>query len=302
MNLFISADDNFLLPAKVMLTSFLVNNRQEFHNIYFLYSSMQQENLSALNDLVSRYEARFIPVFMDESDFSGFHTTKAFPLLVYFRLMIPHHLPESEDRAIWMDVDLVVNGSLEEFYHQNLGDNYLAACRDIGAQERPALLGCPPDTAYVNTGVLLYNVAAMRRYALSDFYQYYLDHRQNILWPDQDIINGMFAGKIKVWDCDIYNVQIVYSPESPKYDLPLLRSSARVIHFIGRFKPWKKDSLCTPCAIWDDYYLMTSGQNALYALYYRTSRRFLRWFQREVVYRLRILHGMVHEFMIAHKS
>lgn len=35
MNVFISADDKFILPAKVMLTSFLVNNPQEFRHVFF---------------------------------------------------------------------------------------------------------------------------------------------------------------------------------------------------------------------------------------------------------------------------
>lgn len=51
MNVFISADDKFILPAKVTLTSFLVNNPQEFHHV-FLHSGVRDENIEALCTLV----------------------------------------------------------------------------------------------------------------------------------------------------------------------------------------------------------------------------------------------------------
>ena len=72
MNLFISADDKFMLAAKVMLTSFFVNNTQENHNVYFMYSSVKDENLTELNKLVESFNSKFIPVMIKESDFEGF--------------------------------------------------------------------------------------------------------------------------------------------------------------------------------------------------------------------------------------
>lgn len=62
MNIFISANDRYILPTKVMLMSFLVNNSKEYHCIYFMHSSVREENIRELRDLVGQHQAKFIPI------------------------------------------------------------------------------------------------------------------------------------------------------------------------------------------------------------------------------------------------
>ena len=122
MNIVVASDENYILPTKVMLTSFLLNNRQEYHNIYFLYSAVKKESVDALIGLVGKYDAQLIPVMISESDFEGFACLGPYTIETYYRLVIPHILPDTEERALWMDVDIVVDGALDEFYYQELGE------------------------------------------------------------------------------------------------------------------------------------------------------------------------------------
>ena len=271
MNLFISANDKFILPAKVMLTSFLMHHPTQIHHIYFLYSAVQEENLSMLEHLVRDHGSAFHPVQLQESDFSGFKCTSRFPLLVYFRLLACHYLPESEDRALWMDVDLVVNGSVQAFYDQDFEGNAIVACRSISEQDRPLLFGHPEGTVYCNAGVMLYNAAVLRTYQLSDFYAYYQAHEDLILWQDQDILNGMFGGKIKALDNSTYNVQIRCGSGGAPYTLRYLQEEAKVIHFIGKIKPWHRMYFHRAASLWEQYYLKTCRKEGLQALCYRAA-------------------------------
>lgn len=290
MNVFISADDKFILPAKVMLTSFLVNNPQEFHHVYFLHSGVRDENIEALCTLVGSYEAELIPVQIRESDFHGFKHTEQFPLLVYFRLLVCRCLPQTEDRALWLDVDLIVNGSLQEFYHQDFAGNAIVACRDISAQDRPVLLGHPAGTAYINAGVMLYNAAILRRYSLEDYYAYYLAHEDVILWQDQDIINGMFGRQIKVLDNRVYNVQIRWSFRARLCSLGYLRKQAKIIHYIGKEKPWHPQYFLRAAALWDHYYLKTCNKGWLYGTGYRMAQSCRRALIAVFIHPLRVLY------------
>lgn len=92
--------------------------------MFFLHSGVWDENIEALCTLVGSYEAELIPVQIRESDFHGFKHTEQFPLLVYFRLLVCRCLPQTEDRALWLDVDLIVNGSLQSGLLAQAGEDH----------------------------------------------------------------------------------------------------------------------------------------------------------------------------------
>ena len=254
MNIFIAADDNYIYPARVMLTSFFLNNSGEKHKIYFMYSSVKDENIQLLSELTEAHGADFVPVKINSDDFQSLRRTERITVETYYRFLIPHVLPKSEARAIWLDVDLVVNGPLDDFYYQDFDGNCLAGCRDIGDhREKMLRLGCPSTCTYINAGVILFNMEKMRQYTLRDFCDYYITHEKEITWFDQDVINGMFAGRIKVWDCDKCNVQAYNWRFKNQYDL----SKAVVVHYIGEGKPWMKTYSNDAAKVWDLYYSKT---------------------------------------------
>ena len=252
-----------------MLTSFLVNNTQEPHHIYFMHSSVQPENIQSLDQLVTSYGSRFTPLQITADDFDIFPRTERFTIEVYYRFLVPMILPESETRAMWMDVDLVVNGALDEFYYQDLEDNYFAACQDIGIKDR-----------YVNAGVICFNIPQMRQYRLEDYRDYYLAHKEEIVWQDQDILNGMFAGHIKVWDATKWNVQIMGHRQISASGLKAVNQNAEVVHFVGFYKPWVKSYAHPAGHFWDRYHALafhySAARTGVYLLVRRLHRLGLR--------------------------
>ena len=263
MNIFISADDNYTLPAQVMLTSFFENNNHEKHTIYFMYSDTKQSNILLLENIVKSFHSEFIPLSITSENFKVFSCTKRFPVNIYYRLSIPSLLPENEERALWLDVDLVVNSSLQDFYNQDFEEKVFVACKDIeNREEHLKKLGLKPDSDYINSGVILFNLPLMRKFTLNDYYNFFVAHQEVIMWPDQDILNGIFSNRIKVLNCDKYNVQVSNWRFNGEYDL----NKAAIIHYIGNSKPWFNTYTNSAAEIWDKYHALTFNKGEIYLL------------------------------------
>ena len=260
-----------------------------------MYSAVQEENLTALARLVESYGSHFIPVLIQVKDFAGFKCKNEYPLLVYFRLLVAQIVPDTEERALWMDVDLIVNGSLDEFYYQDFDGNLLAACRDCDVPDRMEQLGCPPGSVYINAGVVLFNVASLRKFKLSDFYSYYMQHEEYIQMQDQDILNGMFAQKIRVWKDNDYNYFAPSGRTLHGFDLCEWKRQVKIVHYIGKHKPWMNTYAHPAGRLWDDYYLLVSNRGKMSSYFYKVIREGIRCIQRWFVFPLRLLHGTFHE-------
>lgn len=261
MNIFISADDNYIQPAQIMLTSFLINNKYEKHTIYFMHSTTLKSNIEKLKSIVKSFGSDFIAIQITLESFKDFVATERFPVNIYYRLSIPSFLPEDEERALWLDVDLVVNDSLEEFYNQDFEGKAFVACKDIEKREEHLKkLGLSPDTDYINSGVILFNLSLMRKITLNDYYNFFVEHQDVIAWPDQDILNGMFVNHIKVLGNDKYNVQVSNWRFNNEYDL----NKASIIHYIGNSKPWFKTYTNPAAEIWDKYHAVAFNKGIFY--------------------------------------
>ena len=64
--------------------------------------------------------------------------------------------------------------------------------------------------------------------------------------PDQDVLNGLYWGKIKPVDCYRYNYDARYYDmiqlfPNPKHDLRWIRENTVFIHYCGKDKPWKEN-------------------------------------------------------------
>lgn len=296
MNIIISANDKFVYPAKVMLTSLFLNNPDADISIYFLHSSVTPENVSLLEQHAKKYSGKFTAIQINADNFDGFFTTWQFPVEVYYRFLIPGLLPESEERALWLDVDLIVNKSLTDFYYQDFDSNCFVACEDSGREpERYVLLGCQPDIQYVNSGVLLFNLPLVRQYTLEHYRNYYLAHSDAIRWPDQDIINAMFEGKIKIADRNIYNRQMRFDNYMSKAEKEAILQNAVILHYVGILKPWQRGNANPVSQAWDHYYTLTNEKGKLYNAIYIFTKNSQRFLQKHLWRHMRTLRGFLYQ-------
>ena len=124
MNLMLSVNDKYCEPAMVMLTSFLTNNSFEHNDIYFLYGNVSAENIGKISSFIgSKYDVSFYPIKINENDMPLLPIDYHFSIETYYRFFAQELLPENVERVLWLDADMIVRKSLEEFYYQDFEGN-----------------------------------------------------------------------------------------------------------------------------------------------------------------------------------
>lgn len=240
MNIFIAFNDDYVLPTRVMLKSLIMNNACPL-DVFVFFSSLKQESIDAIKGLEEegRVSFRFQQVedaFLDDIDIPGYFSKET-----YYRLFAHRLFSEDIERVLWLDGDLIINGPLDEFYDQDFKGSLYAAVEDSGTKvvkRQKETLRMPADSKYINTGVLLFNLKQMRK-ELNDgeIIQYLRDNQKMLLYPDQDVLNGLLHDRIIVaypnWMYNLFCWRITNENKREAY------ANARVIHYCGKRKPWR---------------------------------------------------------------
>lgn len=155
----------------------------------------------------------------------------------YSRLLFSDLLPDSVQRIIYLDCDIVCQQDLAELWSFGEGLEILAAVRDPWLDPNPELkasLGLEPQHVYFNSGVLLINVAAWRARNTEDRLRTFVLARRDIKHADQDTLNAVLSANLLELP-EKWNMMINH----PRRDAEdQLREAAGILHYVGGFKPW----------------------------------------------------------------
>jgi len=180
-------------------------------------------------------------------------------VVLYYRLYLGEILPETVDRVLFLDADVLVTGDLSELWRSPFEGAIVQAVPDAYAHElhlpRLRALDLPEDAApdstsgYFNAGVLLFDLARWREVQGSAKATSLMwTHGANLQGRDQDALNLVLAGRWKplsiAWNFHELPERLA-SWRAPADDAVSLREAARdprIIHFIG-CKPWAGDCL-----------------------------------------------------------
>ncbi len=224
MNVLITVSQNYCRYALTMLKSLFRHNKCRI-TVYLMYSRVDDSTLNAMRQYIESYGNRFEPIRIADDMF---------------------------DRVLYMDPDILIRGSVEEFYHLPFDGNMLTAIADPPQTNDPKCpdnrphyvrLGLPENSSYINSGVLLMNLKLMREkgFDVNRIFEIIEAKRQDLIYPDQDAINIYFNGSIKIWK-NLYNYnpgllanEVVKWGLSKKYRR---RENPIIVHFMGPVKPW----------------------------------------------------------------
>ena len=244
MNILLAFNSNYYMPALVLLKSLLVNNQwcREIR-IYVLYSDLKPGEIQRFSQVAEESgiaKAIFLPVGTDTFQDAPLHL-KWISRETYYRLLAQEMLPESVERVLYLDVYMIVMGSLEEFYHQDFEGKLLVACNRYGPgwvdPKRLEQLTLPRDTIYFNAGTLLYDLAGQRQQIDPNIlYEYPVLFYQQLKYGDQDVLNAVFYGLTKFADWRVYNCFDSNTTRQRQEDR--VRRSCKIFHYNGRGKPW----------------------------------------------------------------
>ena len=209
MNILVTLDRNYLPPLRVMLGSLLLNDPGETFDIYAVGDGLLPEDWAA-QEAISRGPLH--PVEGPADRCADAPVARYWTRAMYYRLLAAELLPRNLDRVLYLDPDILVINSVRALYDTELAGNLMAAATHTGLLagitdpvNRLRLENYEAE-AYYNSGVLLMDLAAMRREVRpGDIFGYAREHADILLLPDQDVLNGLYGGQILGVDDSLWN-------------------------------------------------------------------------------------------------
>lgn len=247
INVLVTLDENYIPYLNVMLTSLLYSNPDCFFDVYLLHSSIRKEATRGTKRILSG-AGKLIPIRVKDMGLTDAPTTSRYPQEIYYRIFAAKYLPETLDRVLYLDPDIIVNGSLKTLYEMPMEDYYFAAASHIGEFMRAVnglRLDMDEESPYINSGVMLMNLQRLRKEQNYEDVFRFIEKRKNfLLLPDQDIISSLYGSKIYTLDTFRYNMtERLYKMHAPferDLDMDWIRKNSVIIHYCGRNKPWKE--------------------------------------------------------------
>ena len=217
-----------------------------FHNrslrFYLINSDFPNEWIKQLNKRLEKFDSEIINCRVTSEQISRYKTDISYT--VFLRYFIADFV--QEDKALYLDCDLLVTKNLDDLFATDLQDYPLAAVRDFGGR---AYFG----QEIFNAGVLLVNNAFWKK---DNMTQKLIDltneWHDKVEQADQSILNMLFEHKWLELDFD-YN-HIVIHKQFTDYRLPEGQDYPAIIHYLSHRKPWKDLAAQTYRDVWWYYH------------------------------------------------
>lgn len=262
MNIVCSTDDNFVQHCTIMLTSVLLHNSDV--TVWVLSEGLTVKNQKILKDEIEDKRGIFKYLEVDSEIISRLpmpndgmlsHISPA----TYYRLLVTEILPESVRKAIYLDCDIIVRGSLSALLHTDIEKYAVGAVHQMWQESEDAQrLGYDARFGYFNAGVLLINLDYWRMNAISSkLVEYLTTNYDSILMHDQDALNAILHDKSLKLETKWNMLHYFFSHDSKsvkalidgkvindfleyKLQLKINRKNPTVIHYVSKPKPWQK--------------------------------------------------------------
>ncbi len=239
-------DKNYIVHFSTALLSLLENNRDITFRIFLIYDGVRDDLEEAFSFFRSRYGVEITALDIDPSLFKDFRITHHIKQATYFRLCMADILPDDVDKILYLDSDLIVNGSVSELAAIQTGDEYLHAVEHLfpdSNKEHLAQFGIPSDSDYFNAGVMLINLKKWREDGLTrKLMTFALERRDDILWWDQDVLNILLRNSWEKMHPRFNFVWEIMESTSDRKDIKEAQAEPVIIHYTRSVKPWHSNS------------------------------------------------------------
>lgn len=271
----LAADNGYVPMLTTTLLSVLENASDDYNYDVIIFQKditvRRQEYVRSFFSRFANASVRFLDVSRAIDGYRLRTNNDHISIETYYRFLIQDLLP-FYDKVIYLDSDLIVRDDVSKLFSIDLGDNLLAAVRDIdfagnlnmadGERMEYAtdVLGLNNPYDYFQAGVLLLNTAALRELCtVSEWMRIVSDSK--FLYDDQDVLNQYCQGRVTFLD-DSWNVMIdcggrvanVFSfAPADRFDSFVAASKdPKIVHYAGYQKPWTH-ALCDQATLYWSY-------------------------------------------------
>lgn len=248
-HILVTLDRNYLKVLSVMLYSLSQSDPEGVYTVYVVNNTLTEEDFASLSALLPRTE--LVNVQVPEDLLQNAPVSDRYPTEMYYRLFAARYLPQQLERILYLDPDLVVLHSLRSLYQIDFDGKLFAAASHIESRTFRELnrrrLHLSEHAKYLNSGVMMMNLALLRKESPQTIIDYIQSHKATLLLPDQDVLNALYADRTVPLDPLVYNLgekylrlKNLHLPPAEKLTLDWVRSNTAIVHYYGRNKPWKE--------------------------------------------------------------
>ncbi|MBQ8840215.1 MAG: 1-acyl-sn-glycerol-3-phosphate acyltransferase [Clostridia bacterium] len=238
--IFYACDDAFVKYTIVSLSSMIKNASTEYsYKVHILNTNISEDMKNRLSALQND---NFEVIFADVNAYLD-SVKKELPIrhyysaTTYYRLFISEMYPEY-DKAIYIDSDTIVLGDISKLYNTDIGDFYMAGCREQ-AMEQVDVYGTYCERVvgvsrhrFYNAGMMLINCRQFREKQILKNFLKTLELYNFVVTQDEDYLNYLCKDHV-YWLDQKWNTELTDGLEYP-YDY----REAYILHYIMVNKPW----------------------------------------------------------------
>lgn len=255
-----SSDDNYAQHMGVSIYSLLEHNLDFVQiQVYIIENQISEENRKKLQIVAGTFKnAELIWI-----DFSGWKAKLKLKMewklsiSSYARLFVSSMIPETVERILYLDCDMIICDSLKELWDVDLGNNIIGAVQDAVNDETKEAVGVLPKQRYFNAGMLLIDMGKWRSNRMEEqFVKFISEHHGQVRHHDQGILNGVLVGKWKVLPIryNLMTIHFIYNRSKiMKYfqnhaefytenEIEEAKKKPAILHYTPSFttRPWVK--------------------------------------------------------------
>ena len=225
----LGADNNYRDKMETTIKSICYHNRDL--KFYIFNEDIPKEWFYLMEKRLGQINCEILNIKIDAEKVKHFSTPdEHIKYMTYFRYFIAEFV--KEDRALYLDCDMVVHGNIDSLFQKDFEENYIIAV---------------PDGWYkniFNAGMMMVNV---HKWKTDNICQNLLEltaekHRE--VYGDQGVLNLLFENKWKKVSPH-YNFMVgldtlAYWAQKPEWFLNSWDENYKpaIIHFEGKDKPW----------------------------------------------------------------
>ncbi len=249
---FFAVDDGYIPFLAVSIQSLADHASPEYrYSIKVLHTDISSENKKKIN----RYQKENIDIeFVDLNYYikkiqDKLYTRDYYSKTTYFRLFIPNLYPQY-DKALYLDCDIVILDDIAKLYHTDMGTNLVAAAPDDVIQTIKVfqdyvekVVGVADYRNYFNAGILLMNLDELRKFKFQEKFIYSLEKITFSVAQDQDYLNRLCKGRVKMLDKNWNRMPITKDKVRPQ--------DVKLVHYNLAYKPWHFEDIMFKEFFWE---------------------------------------------------
>lgn len=202
INVLYTFDSNFWRLALVSIYSLMRSKKSDTKITVYCMVAPRTRGFRRIKQIIESQGGKLVwrVVRRRENPYVGYDYSRWSPV-IFYRLFAHRIFPEL-DKLLYLDSDTIIRSDLTKLYNTNISKYVIGGVRDMAPASFPNdkhgkyvidfIAAYKQTNLYINSGVLLINMPAMRA-ADADL----LAARPKLTYPDQDILNVALDGRIR---------------------------------------------------------------------------------------------------------